>query len=118
MEQLFNYRSMVRLCITFILLRALSTCGAQDIRNQPCISALNLEEVSGNVQEGVYAIVTPSARVAEGTDLSFLCCVYTRLTGLSPPSWKIEPDSNEESFIVGPEYPAYPQYGVFCCLIL
>ena len=68
-----------------------------------------MEEVGGNVQEGVYVIVTPGARVAEGTDLSFLCCVYTGLTGLSPPSWKIEPDSNEESFIVGPEkiYPLH-----------
>ncbi len=100
LEQIFYCRSIViLLCIT-----ALSTCDSN-----PCISKLNLEEDGVNVQEGIYVFVTPSARVAQGTDLSFLCCLYSSESGLSFPSWTLEPDSN--AFTVG-LLPSPPDYNM------
>ena len=92
---------ILSLCITsFIFLRGLSTCDAQPINL--CISALNFENRS-DVQEGITVFITPGAKVAQGTDLSFLCCLYTSLTGLSFPDWTFEPASNRETFNVDTE---------------
>ncbi len=79
----------------FLLMRA----DAQP--TNPCISALNLEE-GGNAQEGITVFIKPGARVAQGTDLSFLCCLYTMQTGLTIPGWTFEPASNGETFNVDP----------------
>ena len=98
--QFLYSKLIVILCITtFIFLRTLSTCDAQP--TNPCISALNLEE-GGNAQEGITVFIKPGARVAQGTDLSFLCCLYTMQTGLTIPGWTFEPASNGETFNVDP----------------
>ena len=101
LEPFFCCRSIFILCITsFILLRM---CDAQ--LPNPCTS--NLED-SGDVQEGINVFLTPGARVAQGTDIIFLCCFYTETTrvGFSVPIWTIEP--NSDVFIIG--RPAYAQY--------
>ncbi len=105
LERFFYCRTIVIICI-LTLLRALSTCDAQP---NPCISKLNLGEDDGGnvVQEGIYVFVTPGSRVAQGTDLSFLCCFYTGQEGLSFPSWTIEPVSN--AFTEG-TLPSPPDY--------
>ena len=74
----------------------------------PCISALNFEGHS-NVQEGIMVFITPGAKIAQGTDISFLCCLYSSLTGLSFPDWTFEPANNRETFNVGPRL-STPRY--------
>ena len=107
LEEFLYSRSIVVLCITtFIFMRALSTCDAQP--TNPCISALNFEGPD-DVKEGITVFITPGTKIAQGTDLSFLCCLYSSLTGLSFPVWTFEPANNRETFNVGPRL-STPRY--------
>lgn len=62
-----------------------------------CISALNLDNSTATAED-IYVFITPGARVVQGTELYLLCCFYSPHTGLSPPSWRFNPEDNGDSF--------------------
>lgn len=59
-----------------------------------CISA-------SNNREGIYVFTSPAARVPQGTELSFLCCLHTNRAGLSFPRWIFDPIENYKKFTEG-----------------
>ena len=106
------YCRSIHLCMIILCCFLLMRTDAQP--TNPCISALNLED-GGNAQEGIMVFITPGAKVAQGTDLSLLCCLYSSLDGLSFPDWTFEPANNRETFnlsmYIGPEVSTHPYNG-------
>ncbi len=94
-------KKFCRLLVIVLCIMPCMVVDSQSTTLNPCIAALDLED-GGTAEEGIYTFVTPSARAAQGTELYFLCCLYSSASGLSIPFWRFNPITNRDSFVEGP----------------